>query len=72
MVQMRMDAQRLNAASLAQLIAEWIMARVEVSVDPIGVRASSDVDGPAARRRRERCAVVDLESGDWSDDVLDT
>jgi hypothetical protein len=32
MMQMRMDAQRLSGASLAQLIAEWIIARVEVSV----------------------------------------
>jgi hypothetical protein len=32
MVRMRMDAQRLSGARLAELIAEWIMARVEVSV----------------------------------------
>lgn len=32
MVRMRLDAQRLSDVSLAQLIAEWIMARVEVSV----------------------------------------
>ena len=38
MVEMRMLAQRLSGASLAQLIAEWIMARVEVAV-AIGSRA---------------------------------
>jgi hypothetical protein len=38
MVRMRMDAQRLNGARLAELIAEWIMARVEVSL-AVGSRA---------------------------------
>jgi ParB-like nuclease domain len=32
MVQMRLDAQRLSGASLATLIAEWIMARTDVSL----------------------------------------
>ena len=32
MVQMRLDAQRLEGADLATLIAEWIMARIDVSL----------------------------------------
>jgi hypothetical protein len=66
MVQMRMDAPRLSGAALATLIAEWIMARVEVSV-MIGSRAEvmAQLGGGVAARSSISKWVRD-------DDVLDS
>ena len=66
MVEMRMLAQRLSGASLAQLIAEWIMARVEVAV-AVGSRADimAQLGGGEAARSSISKWVRD-------DDVLDS
>ena len=66
MVQMRFDAQRLSGASLAQLIAEWIMARIDVSL-AIGSKPEvvAQLGGGEAARSSISAWVKD-------DDVLDS